>query len=184
MYAHSVQYEGRLAYRKWYTHDSHVESQKLLEKASISNDAGFTSMAKWAANIREYPGHLSNIACYDGNPRNQILIGVDWICVNKTLLMASEQSRQEMPGECLDNNCFSYNPVLQGIPIRSAVNEMHIGHFLKLVIQTDVKDENIINVNKQCFYSFFNYSSIWKLHPCVYTDGQTGEIDHFYVMAT
>ncbi|GFX01470.1 uncharacterized protein TNCV_1864441 [Trichonephila clavipes] len=43
------------------------------------------------SNISKYPGHLPDFACYDGNPRNQGLVGVDGACVNKTLHMAPEE---------------------------------------------------------------------------------------------
>ncbi|GFU95695.1 hypothetical protein TNCV_2923261 [Trichonephila clavipes] len=52
------------------------------------------------SNISKYTGHLPVFACYDGNPRNQGLVGVDGACVNKTLHMAPEEkSRQERSGE-------------------------------------------------------------------------------------
>ena len=40
--------------------------------------------------LREYAGYILNIACYDGNRRNQVIIRVDGACVNKTLQMAPE----------------------------------------------------------------------------------------------
>ncbi|GFV04591.1 uncharacterized protein TNCV_294681 [Trichonephila clavipes] len=43
--------------RKWYTHDFLAETQKLLEKASTSKDAGLTPPTKRMSNIRKYPGH-------------------------------------------------------------------------------------------------------------------------------
>ncbi|GFV97886.1 hypothetical protein TNCV_2022011 [Trichonephila clavipes] len=36
------------------------------------------------SNISKYFGHLPDFACYDGNPCNQNLVGVDGACVNKT----------------------------------------------------------------------------------------------------
>ncbi|GFU57343.1 uncharacterized protein TNCV_3635281 [Trichonephila clavipes] len=77
--------------RKWYTHDFLVESQKLLEKAPNGKDAGFTPPVKGMSNISKYPGHLTDFACYDGNPRYQGLVGVDGACVNKTFHMAPEE---------------------------------------------------------------------------------------------
>ncbi|GFV56153.1 uncharacterized protein TNCV_1489301 [Trichonephila clavipes] len=77
--------------RKWYTQDFLAESQKLLERVSTSKEAGFTPPAEGLSHISKYHGHLPDIACYDGNPRNQGLIGVDGACVNKTLLMAPEE---------------------------------------------------------------------------------------------
>ncbi|GFX05601.1 hypothetical protein TNCV_3435051 [Trichonephila clavipes] len=43
------------------------------------------------SNISKSPGHPPNIACYDGNPCNQALVGVDGNCVNKSLHMAPEE---------------------------------------------------------------------------------------------
>ncbi|GFX37590.1 hypothetical protein TNCV_3201141 [Trichonephila clavipes] len=52
------------------------------------------------SNISKYSGHLLDFACYNGNPRNQGLVGVDGACVNKTLHMAQrKKSRQERSGE-------------------------------------------------------------------------------------
>ncbi|GFW20547.1 transposable element Tc1 transposase [Trichonephila clavipes] len=78
-----------------------AESQKLLEKAPTSKDAGLTPPAERMSNITKYPGHLPDFACFDGNPRNQGLVGVDGACVNKTLCMAPQRkkSRQERSGE-------------------------------------------------------------------------------------
>ncbi|GFY36640.1 uncharacterized protein TNCV_28441 [Trichonephila clavipes] len=64
---------------------------KLLEKAPTSKDAGLTPPAEGVPNISKYPGHLPDFVCYDGNPRNQGLGGVDGACVNKTLHMALEK---------------------------------------------------------------------------------------------
>ncbi|GFW96775.1 uncharacterized protein TNCV_2848311 [Trichonephila clavipes] len=83
--------------RKWYTLDFLAESQKLLEKAPTSKDAGLTPPAEGMSNISKYPGHLPDFACYDGNPRNQGLVGVYVACVNKTLHMAPEE--QVLAGE-------------------------------------------------------------------------------------
>ncbi|GFX06391.1 uncharacterized protein TNCV_2939191 [Trichonephila clavipes] len=77
--------------RNWYTHDFIAESQKLLEKAPSSKDAGLTPPAEGMWNISKYSGHLPDFACNDGNPRNQGLVGVDGACVNKTLHMAPEE---------------------------------------------------------------------------------------------
>ncbi|GFX84679.1 uncharacterized protein TNCV_724861 [Trichonephila clavipes] len=77
--------------RKWYTHDFLAESQKLLERAPTSKDEGLTPPAEELSNISKYPGHLPDIARYDGNPRNQGLVGVDGACVNKTLHMSPEE---------------------------------------------------------------------------------------------
>ncbi|GFV63366.1 uncharacterized protein TNCV_3286081 [Trichonephila clavipes] len=77
--------------RKWYMQDFLAESQKLLERVPTSKDAGLTPPAEGMSNTSKYPGHLPDIACYDGNPRNQGLVGVDGACVNKTLHMAPEE---------------------------------------------------------------------------------------------
>ncbi|GFV43398.1 uncharacterized protein TNCV_886361 [Trichonephila clavipes] len=77
--------------RKWYTHDFLAESQKLLERAPISKDAGLIPPAEGLSNINKYPGHLPDIARYDGNSRNQGLVGVDGVCVKKALHMALEE---------------------------------------------------------------------------------------------
>ncbi|GFW61503.1 uncharacterized protein TNCV_347511 [Trichonephila clavipes] len=78
--------------KKWCTHDFLAESQKLLERAPTSKDAGLTSPAEGLSNISKYPRHLPDIACYDdGNPSNQGLVGVDGACINKTLHMALEE---------------------------------------------------------------------------------------------
>ncbi|GFU09671.1 uncharacterized protein TNCV_5027171 [Trichonephila clavipes] len=66
---------------KWNTNDFLAESQKLLEKAPTSKDAGLTSPAERMSNISKYPGHLPDFNCYDGNPRNQGLVGIDGACV-------------------------------------------------------------------------------------------------------
>ncbi|GFV44186.1 uncharacterized protein TNCV_1825531 [Trichonephila clavipes] len=77
--------------RKWYTHDFLAESQKRPEKVTTSKDAGLTPPAEGMPNISKYTGHLLDFACYDGNPRNQGLVGVNGACVNKTLHMAPEE---------------------------------------------------------------------------------------------
>ncbi|GFV42924.1 uncharacterized protein TNCV_4954341 [Trichonephila clavipes] len=74
--------------RKWYMHDLLAESQKLLEKTHTSKDAGLTPPAEGMSNISKYPRYLPNFVCYDDNPRNEGLVGVDGACVNKTLHMA------------------------------------------------------------------------------------------------
>ncbi|GFV72379.1 uncharacterized protein TNCV_638411 [Trichonephila clavipes] len=66
--------------RKWYTQ----------EKAPTSKDAGLTLQVERMSNISKYPRHLSDLACYDGNPHNQGLVGVDGACVNKILHMTPE----------------------------------------------------------------------------------------------
>ncbi|GFV51221.1 hypothetical protein TNCV_2545701 [Trichonephila clavipes] len=50
--------------RKWYTHDFLEESQKL----PTSKDAVLTPPEEGLSSISKYPGHLPDIACYDGNP--------------------------------------------------------------------------------------------------------------------
>ncbi|GFV01965.1 uncharacterized protein TNCV_4979131 [Trichonephila clavipes] len=50
--------------------------------------ASLTSPAEGLSNISKYTGHLTDFACYDDNPRNQGLVGVDRACINKTLHMA------------------------------------------------------------------------------------------------
>ncbi|GFV84205.1 uncharacterized protein TNCV_3038651 [Trichonephila clavipes] len=74
--------------RKWYMHDFLAESQKLLEEVPTSKDAGFTPSAEGMLNISKYLGILPDFVCYDGNPRNQGLVGVDRAWVNKTFHMA------------------------------------------------------------------------------------------------
>ncbi|GFU75153.1 uncharacterized protein TNCV_2055961 [Trichonephila clavipes] len=66
--------------RKWCTHDFLAESQKLLEKAPTSKDAGLTLPADGKLNIGKYLGHLPDFACYDSNPRNQGLVRVGGAC--------------------------------------------------------------------------------------------------------
>ncbi|GFT95727.1 homeotic protein female sterile [Trichonephila clavipes] len=56
------------------------ESQKLLEKELTSKDEGLTPPTEGLSNISNYLGHLPNIACNDGNSRNQGLVGVDGAC--------------------------------------------------------------------------------------------------------
>ncbi|GFW42727.1 uncharacterized protein TNCV_473171 [Trichonephila clavipes] len=70
--------------RKWYTQGFLAELQKLLEREPTSKNAGLTLPAKELSNISKYPGHLADIACFDGSPRNQGHGGVDEACVNKT----------------------------------------------------------------------------------------------------
>ncbi|GFV32024.1 uncharacterized protein TNCV_1687971 [Trichonephila clavipes] len=77
--------------RKRYTNEFLLESQKLLEREPTSKDAGLTLLAEGLSNIGKYPGHLLDIVCYDGNPRNKSLVGVDGTCVNKTLHMVPEE---------------------------------------------------------------------------------------------
>ncbi|GFW94972.1 uncharacterized protein TNCV_1464701 [Trichonephila clavipes] len=77
--------------RKWLHAYFLAESLKLPEKAPTSKDAGLTPPADGMSNISKYSGHLPDFACYDGNPRNQGLDGVDGACVNKTLHMAPEE---------------------------------------------------------------------------------------------
>ncbi|GFX53768.1 uncharacterized protein TNCV_1597141 [Trichonephila clavipes] len=77
--------------RKWQTQDFLVESQKLLERAHTSKVAGLTPPAEGQSNTNKHPGHLPDIAFYDGNPCNQGLVGVDGTRVNKTLHMALEE---------------------------------------------------------------------------------------------
>ncbi|GFW00483.1 hypothetical protein TNCV_693221 [Trichonephila clavipes] len=43
------------------------------------------------SNFSKYPGHLPDFACYDGNLRNQGLVGVNGACLNMTLHMAPEE---------------------------------------------------------------------------------------------
>ncbi|GFX78986.1 uncharacterized protein TNCV_3912741 [Trichonephila clavipes] len=81
----------QLTCRKWYTYDFLAEPQKLLEKVPTSKDAGLTTPGEGMSNISKYPGHLPDFACYDGNPHNQGLFGVDGACINKTLYMAQEE---------------------------------------------------------------------------------------------
>ncbi|GFS71340.1 uncharacterized protein TNCV_5050781 [Trichonephila clavipes] len=88
--------------RKWYTHDFPAKSQKLFERVPTSKDAGLTSPAEGLTNISKCNGHLPDIAYYDGNPRNQGLVGVDEACVNKIHMAPQEKSRQEKSGEHAD----------------------------------------------------------------------------------
>ncbi|GFW37213.1 uncharacterized protein TNCV_5021111 [Trichonephila clavipes] len=50
-----------------------------------------TPSVEGLSNITKYPGCLPDIAFYDGNPRNQGLVGVKGACVNKTLHMSPEE---------------------------------------------------------------------------------------------
>ncbi|GFY35115.1 uncharacterized protein TNCV_5044901 [Trichonephila clavipes] len=98
--------------RKWYVHDFLAESQKLFERVPISILAGLTPPAVGLSNISKYPGHLPDIACYDGYPRNQGLVGVDGACVNKILHMAqTKKSRQERSGEFADQFTAPPRPI-------------------------------------------------------------------------
>ncbi|GFW98897.1 uncharacterized protein TNCV_4655241 [Trichonephila clavipes] len=86
--------------RNWCTHDFHAESQKLLERAPTSKDADLTPPAEGLSKISKYPGHLPDIACYNGNPHNLGLVGVDGACINKTLHgPQTKNSRQERSSE-------------------------------------------------------------------------------------
>ncbi|GFT47266.1 uncharacterized protein TNCV_3748771 [Trichonephila clavipes] len=78
----------------------HAETQKLFEKAPTSKVAGLTSPAEGMSNISKYPGHLPDFACYDGNPRNQGLVGVDGACVNKTLIWPQRKTSKQK--RCVD----------------------------------------------------------------------------------
>ncbi|GFV81903.1 uncharacterized protein TNCV_1057901 [Trichonephila clavipes] len=64
---------------------------KMLERAPTSKDAGLTPTEERMSNISKYPGHLPDFDYYDGNPRNQGLVGVDGACIDKTLHMAPEE---------------------------------------------------------------------------------------------
>ncbi|GFU69369.1 uncharacterized protein TNCV_3210331 [Trichonephila clavipes] len=70
--------------KKWYTQEFLAESEKLLETAPTTKDAGLTPPTEGLSSLSKYPGHLPDIACYHGNLRNQSLVGVDWTCVNMT----------------------------------------------------------------------------------------------------
>ncbi|GFY18444.1 uncharacterized protein TNCV_2396721 [Trichonephila clavipes] len=61
--------------RKWYTQEFLSKAQKLLEKEPTCKDTDLTPKAEGISNINKYPGHLRDIACYDGNPRSQGLVG-------------------------------------------------------------------------------------------------------------
>ncbi|GFW17042.1 uncharacterized protein TNCV_2761661 [Trichonephila clavipes] len=54
---------------------------------ALSHNAGVEGLS----NISKYPGHLPAVACYDGNPLSQGLVGVDGACLNKTLHMVPEE---------------------------------------------------------------------------------------------
>ncbi|GFQ91674.1 hypothetical protein TNCT_200171 [Trichonephila clavata] len=69
--------------RKWYKHDFLAESQKLLERAPTSKDAGLRRR-----DCRTLANSSGIISSYDGNPLNQSLVGVDWACVSNTLHMS------------------------------------------------------------------------------------------------
>ncbi|GFU53526.1 uncharacterized protein TNCV_3169551 [Trichonephila clavipes] len=86
--------------RKWYAHEFLAESQKLLERAPTSKDAGLTPPVEGLSNISKYPGHLSDIVCYDGNPRNQGLAGVDGDCKTRLFIWPQrKKSGQERSGK-------------------------------------------------------------------------------------
>ncbi|GFY12425.1 uncharacterized protein TNCV_1798471 [Trichonephila clavipes] len=99
--------------RKCYIHDFLVESQKLFDKAPTSKDAGLTPLVEGMSDISKLPGHLPNFDCYDGNPRNQGLVGVDGACVNKTLHMTPEEeilAVEVSPGVIRDPPCRAVIP--------------------------------------------------------------------------
>ncbi|GFT06110.1 uncharacterized protein TNCV_1595281 [Trichonephila clavipes] len=77
--------------RKWYVHGFRVELQKLIENAPTSKDASLTQSAVGLSNISKYPGNPPDIACYNDIPRNQDLVGIDGVCVNRTLHMVPEE---------------------------------------------------------------------------------------------
>ncbi|GFS97800.1 uncharacterized protein TNCV_2017781 [Trichonephila clavipes] len=55
---------------KWYTHVFLAESQKLLERAPTSKDAGLTPPAERLSNISKYPGyHLLRRRASQPGPR-------------------------------------------------------------------------------------------------------------------
>ena len=62
------------------------------------------------------------------------------------------------------------SPGIQGIPIRSVLNEMHIGHFLISVAgrPTAVRVEKNLNADNQSNYNNFDHSAIWRLHTCAH----------------
>ncbi|GFT54983.1 uncharacterized protein TNCV_2325031 [Trichonephila clavipes] len=76
--------------RKWYTHGFLEESQKLLERAPTSKDAGLTPPAEDCRTSENTSPPSPDTTCYDGNPRNQDLVGVNGACVNKTLHKAPQ----------------------------------------------------------------------------------------------
>ncbi|GFX29072.1 uncharacterized protein TNCV_2072231 [Trichonephila clavipes] len=80
-----------LTRRKWYMNDFLAESQKLLERAPTSKDAGLQPPVEGLSNFSKYPWHLPDITCYYGNRRNQGLVGVNGACVNKALHMVPEE---------------------------------------------------------------------------------------------
>ncbi|GFV54212.1 uncharacterized protein TNCV_2163041 [Trichonephila clavipes] len=81
----------RLKYSVEGSHIFEILMEILKNGFHPNKDAGLTAPAEGLSNISKYPGHLPDIACYDGNPRKQGLSGVDWTYVNKTLHMAPEE---------------------------------------------------------------------------------------------
>ena len=74
------------------------------------------------------------------------------------------------------------SPGLQGIPIRSTVNKMHIKHFLISLADHPysdaVKGKNTMNPNNQLFYNIFDHSATWGLNSCIHITYQSGDIDY------
>ncbi|GFV52166.1 hypothetical protein TNCV_5070871 [Trichonephila clavipes] len=70
--------------------DKNCLNERSPAKMQTSN-----SPVEGLSNINKYPGNLSDIVCYDGDSRNQGLVGDDWACVNKTRRKRRKKSRQE-----------------------------------------------------------------------------------------
>ncbi|GFX53390.1 uncharacterized protein TNCV_2946291 [Trichonephila clavipes] len=142
--------------RKWYTHDFLEESQRLLKNAPTSKDAGLTPATERMWNISKYPRHLLDFACYDGNPRNQDLVGVDGACVNQTLHMALHIWRKKSSSKDISVN---YDAVSQlkdyaGKNCRTDFKEVIMKTPLKISKASDSMDKqasSIANGDRQSF---------------------------------
>ncbi|GFU84443.1 hypothetical protein TNCV_1066251 [Trichonephila clavipes] len=78
----------------------HASFSSEIPSLLTSKDAGLTPLAEGLLNISKYAGYLPDIACYDGNPRNQGLVGVDRVSYTRIFIWSQRRtSRQERSGE-------------------------------------------------------------------------------------
>ena len=62
------------------------------------------------SNVRVNSGYFPEIDCYGDNPHNQVLIGVDVACENKTLRIAPDyEIFQGQVSELLEGNRSPFN---------------------------------------------------------------------------
>ncbi|GFV87915.1 uncharacterized protein TNCV_781961 [Trichonephila clavipes] len=114
-----------MTHRKWNTYDFLTESQKLIERVHTSKNASLTPLVKRLSNISKYSGHLPDIACYDGNPGNQGLVGVDGPCINSFFIWRQRKKYgHEKSGEVLVN---SPDQPVQSISL-DMLYAMHFAH--------------------------------------------------------